>query len=348
MIQVIERRRVDRRLAERRRSPYKNEYATGIYRCDCCDYDASSRSDDINHHFNLLVHSIVRIFHQIIDYLMESLSADAVRSLLLPSSVALGAGNTGGKEKSRMQQSHATTFSPSFSFLKNIDWKECISESLYVASQALALVATFAGGIVFAATALMFAIFPGGSGSGDFHEAMEREYRRKLEAERKRREREEEELEREEKQQRRDDENALKIQEEMERMALHVRRDGFKHQSPNDKTSIHENDRRIKKLNYEADDVLNGKADINSFDKGLTEFRIYEEERTKKNEQEEKERRKKYEQYLRYLNARAEGLDLEKKSDSAHAAHEYQEAERLYEKARAILRESEEYYKRSL
>jgi hypothetical protein len=373
MIQVIERRRVDRRISERRRSTYINAYAVGIYRCDCCDYDAASRSDDINYHFTYLVHSIGRIFHQLVDCVMEAIfsligpdapvasanltavvAPPTVRSSPLLPTAAQGTSKA-SKKNSRTHVSSTTGLKAHFSFLKNIDWKECIFENLHLASQALALVATLAGGVVFAATALTFAIF-GKSETGDFHEAMERAYRQKAEEERQRREREEEEedLEREKKEQRRrddEDDDARKVQDEMERIDLHLKRDGFKHQNPNDEVSLRENDRKVMKLNYAADDVLDGKLDIDNFDKNVNEFRNYEEERTKQNEKEREDRKKEREQhehYRKYLDARADACDFRKRAGDAKYAGDDRKSADLWASAESSKRKAEEHYIKSL
>ena len=366
MIQVIERRRVDRRISERRRSTYNNAYAVGIYRCDCCDYDAASRSDDINYHFTYLVHSIVRIFHQLVDCGMEfifsligpnapgapdasansiAVIAPTTRSSPLLPTAAQGTIKA-GKKNSRTHASSTTRIRRHFSFLKNIDWKDCIYEYLHLASQALALVATLAGGIVFAATALMFATFPGKSETGDFHEAMERAYRRKTEEERKRRLREEEELEREEEQRLRDDEEddeASKVRDEMGKLEIKLKQDGSRSNAYNNK-AYRENDRKIAKLEHAADDVLDGKYGINHFEQSINDFRTYQEERDQRAVAHRAEGEKHYRQYLE---AYADASDLLKRADKAAKDGKERESRELLAKYDHMSREADDHYRRS-
>jgi len=355
MIQVIERRRVERRIIERRLSPHnRNVYAAGIYRCDFCEYDAASRSDDIKHHLDDLLHSLLRIFHQIIDCLLEACSS-VTRALVTSFGTTIsvtkspGAKSPGAKSptakspaaKSPAAASSVKTFRPHAGF----NWKECISENLYVVGQAIALVATFSGGVVFAATALLFAMFPSSSQTGDFHEAMEREYRRKEEAERKRREEEEERREKKEQKRRDEDDDARRVQDELEKLEIHLKRNGFKNQDLRDETALRENDSKKMKLKYAASDVLDGKSDISDFDKDVNEFRRYEEERANRNLEQKK---KKEDKYRQCLGVRAEARFYRNEGHDAWQKGNYSAADKLFKRADSLDRDADYLYKQSL
>jgi Skp family chaperone for outer membrane proteins len=370
MIQVIERRRVNRRIFERRRSPHNlNVYATGIYRCDFCQYDAESRSDDIKHHLDDLLHSLLRIFHQIIDCALEACSSVTrthvtsfgatifgTKSPGTTSSGATGPGatspganspgaNSPGANNPGANNPGATGSVKTIRPPAGFNWKECISENLYGAGQAIALVATFSGGVVFAATALLFAMFPGSSQTADFHEAMEREYRRKVEAERKRREEEEERLENEEQKRRDEDDHARTVQDELEKLEIHLKRNGFKDQDLRDETALRENAHKKMKLNYAASDVLDGKSDISDFDKDVNEFRRYEEERTKRNLEQKKQKEDKYRQCL---GMRADARFYRKEGHDAWQKGDDRSADKLFKRADSLDRDADYLYKQSL
>jgi hypothetical protein len=341
MIQVMERRRVERRIIERRRSPHNlNVSAAGIYRCDFCEYDAASRSDDIKHHFDDLLHSLLRIFHQIIDCVLEACSSVSC-ALVTTGSAAKNHAATSLHARFLHAPSSVKTFRPPAGF----NWKECISENLYVVAQAIALIATFAGGVVFAATALLFAMFPGSSQTADFHEAMEREYRRKLEAERKRREEEEERREKEEQKRWDEDDDARNVQDKLDKLETHLKRNGFKDQDLRDETTLRENDRKKIKLKYAASDVLDGKSDISDFDKDVNEFRRYEEESTNRNLEQKKRKEDKYRQCQE---KRAEAGFYRNEGHYERRKGDDIAADKLFKRADSLDREGDHLYKQSL